>query len=269
MDFLTEIIAKKSLRLARAKGMRALEDLRAEARDVRRAAQPHAFHDALRDSSRFNVIAEVKRASPSRGAIRVDVEPGRVARRYEAGGAAAISVLTEEDRFQGSLDDLREVRAAVKVPVLRKDFIFDEFQLYEAAAAGADALLLIVAALADETLARLLSITEDELGMDALVEAHTKEEARRALACGATLIGINNRDLHTFNVSLDVSVQLAREIPTGITSISESGLKTGADLARLRALGYKGFLIGETLMRAVEPDKALRALLDEAEESQK
>jgi indole-3-glycerol phosphate synthase len=265
MDFLTEIIAKKRLRLAQAKEMRGAEGLRAQALDVRRAAQPHAFHDALADGSRVNVIAEVKRASPSRGVIRAVVEPGRVARQYEAGGAAAISVLTEEDRFQGSLDDLRAVRAAVKVPVLRKDFIFDEFQLYEAAAAGADALLLIVAALTEETLARLRRITEDELQMDALVEAHTKAEAQRAIACGATLIGINNRDLHTFNVSLDVSVQLARAMTPGVCFISESGLRTGADLARLRALGYKGFLIGETLMRADEPDRSLRALIDEAE----
>jgi indole-3-glycerol phosphate synthase len=269
MDFLTEIIEKKRLRLARAMEMRSLEDLRGQALDARRTAEPHALRNTLRNSSRVNVIAEVKRASPSRGVIREDVEPGRLARQYELGGAAAISVLTEEDRFQGSLDDLRAVRAAVKVPVLRKDFIFDEFQLYEAAAAGADALLLIVAALTDETLARLRRITEDELQMDALMEAHTKDEMRRATACGATLIGINNRDLHTFNVSIDVSVQLAREIPPGVLCVSESGLRNGADLARLRALGYKGFLIGETLMRAREPDRALRTLLDEAEKRQK
>lgn len=269
MNFLTEIIEKKRLRLARARELRSIEDLRAQAWEARQTAQPHAFHEALRNNSRVNVIAEVKRASPSRGVIRAGVEPERLARQYEAGGAAAISVLTEEDRFQGSLDDLRAVRAAVKLPVLRKDFIFDEFQLYEAAAAGADALLLIVAVLPDEILSRLRRITEDDLQMDALVEAHTKEEMRRATACGATLIGINNRDLHTFNVSLDVSVQLAREIPPGVSCISESGLRTGADLARLRALGYKGFLIGETLMRARQPDKALRALLDEAEEGEK
>lgn len=268
MDFLTEIIAGKRLRLEQAQQVRPGEVVRAQAFDVRQSAQPHAFHDALDDSSRVNVIAEVKRASPSRGLIRAGVEPGRVARQYEAGGAAAISVLTEEDRFQGSLDDLRAVRAAVRVPVLRKDFIFDEYQLYESAAAGADALLLIVAALNEEALSRLRRITEDELRMDALVEAHTKAEARVALACGATLIGINNRDLHSFNVSLDVSVQLAREIPPGVSFVSESGLRTGSDLARLRALGYKGFLIGETLMRASEPDKALRALLDEAEEGE-
>lgn len=269
MDFLTEIIEKKRLRLARAKELRSIEDLRAEALDVRQMARPHAFHASLRDSSRIHIIAEVKRASPSRGVIRADVEPALVARQYEAGGAAAISVLTEEDRFQGSLDDLRAVRAAVQLPVLRKDFIFDEFQLYEAAALGADALLLIVAALTIETLTRLRRITEDELQMDALVEAHTGDEMRRAIACGATLIGINNRDLHTFNVSLDVSVQLAREIPPGVSCVSESGLRTGADLARLRALGYKGFLIGETLMRAPQPDRALRALLDAAEEGEK
>jgi len=264
MDFLTEIMAKKRLRLARAKEACALEDLRARARDVRRRAKPHAFHDALRNSSRVNVIAEVKRASPSRGVIRADVEPEAVARLYEAGGAAAISVLTEEDRFQGSLDDLGNVCAAVKLPVLRKDFIFDEFQLYEAAAAGADALLLIVAALEDETLSRLRRMTEDDLRMDALVEVHTKDELRRACACGAQLVGVNNRDLRTFNVSLDVSVQLAQDIPPGVSAISESGLRTGADIERLRALGYTGFLVGETLMRADQPDKALRALLETA-----
>jgi indole-3-glycerol phosphate synthase len=260
-------MAKKRLRLARAKEACAMEDLRARACDVRRRAKPHAFHDTLRNSSRVNVIAEVKRASPSRGVIRADVEPEAIARLYEAGGAAAISVLTEEDRFQGSLDDLRAVRAAVKLPVLRKDFIFDEFQLYEAATAGADALLLIVAALDDETLARLRRMTEDELSMDALVEVHTKDELRRACACGAQLIGVNNRDLRTFNVSLDVSVQLAQDIPLGVSSVSESGLRTGADIARLRALGYTGFLIGETLMRAVQPDRALRAMLETAVDS--
>ena len=263
MDFLTEIIAKKKERLAQSKKACAVEDLRAQAMNARRTVEPHALRHALSDSSRVNIIAEVKRASPSRGVIRKGVEPATFARYYEAGGAAAISVLTEEDRFQGSLDDLRAVRAVTGFPVLRKDFIFDEFQLYEAAAAGADALLLIVAALTDETLPRLIRITEDELQMDALVEVHTTAEAHRALASGATLIGVNNRDLHTFNVSLDVSVQLAQYISPGVLFISESGLRAGADLARLRTLGYQGFLIGETLMRAHQPDKALRALIDE------
>ena len=157
------------------------------------------------------------------------------------------------------------VRAAVKLPVLRKDFIFDDYQLYEAAAAGADALLLIVAALDDEKLAHLRRVTEDELGMDALVEVHTKDEMRRAEAAGATLVGVNNRDLRSFEVSLDVSVQLSRDVPAGITLVAESGLRSGGDLRQLSALGYRGFLIGETLMRADEPEQALRELLIESD----
>jgi indole-3-glycerol phosphate synthase len=267
MDFLTEIIAKKKERLAESKKACAVEDLREQAMDARRTAEPHALRHALSDSSRVNIIAEVKRASPSRGVIREGVEPAAFARYYEDGGAAAISVLTEEDRFHGSLDDLRAVCAATKLPVLRKDFIFDEFQLYEAAAAGADALLLIVAALTDATLTRLISITEDELQMDALVEVHTTDEAQRSLAGSAQLIGVNNRDLHTFSVTLDVSVQLAQYISPGVTFISESGLRNGTDLGRLHELGYKGFLIGETLMQSTQPDKALRALIEEAKRS--
>jgi indole-3-glycerol phosphate synthase len=153
----------------------------------------------------------------------------------------------------------------VNLPVLRKDFLFDEYQLYESAAAGADALLLIVAALDDETLARLRRLTEEELGMDALVEVHTADEMRRALKAGATLIGVNNRDLHSFNVSLDVSVELASAIAPGVQLIAESGLRSNDDLRRLKTLGYQGFLIGETLMRAGEPKKALRELLSEGQ----
>ena len=179
---------------------------------------------------------------------------------YEAGGAAAISVLTEEDRFQGSLDDLRAVRAVVKIPVLRKDFIFDEYQVYESAAAGSDALLLIVAALDDEKLAHLRRLTEDEMQMDALVEVHTIDEMNRATSAGATLIGVNNRDLHSFNVSLEVAVNLASAAPAGVHLVAESGLRSSDDLRRLRALGYQGFLIGETLMRATDPVKALQEL---------
>ncbi|HEV7859745.1 MAG TPA: indole-3-glycerol phosphate synthase TrpC [Pyrinomonadaceae bacterium] len=267
MNFLADIIERKKLSLARAREAHGVEDLRARAFDVRRAAEPHRLRGAL-PQGRLNIIAEVKRASPSQGLIRADVSPSLLALAYEAGGAAAVSVLTEEARFQGSLDDLREVRAAVSIPLLRKDFIFDEFQLYEAAEAGADALLLIVAALDDETLERFRRLTEDDLGMDALVEVHTSEELRRALASGASLIGVNNRNLQTFEVSLDVSAQLAQEMPQGVTRISESGIRTGADLNNLRALGYHGFLIGESLMRAHDPGQALRALLHEAEEKE-
>jgi indole-3-glycerol phosphate synthase len=168
--------------------------------------------------------------------------------------------LTEEDYFDGSLADLRAVKSAVKRPVLRKDFIFEEYQVYESAAAGADAILLIVAALDDETLLRLRRLAEDELQMDALVEVHTSDELRRAAASCATLIGVNNRDLRTFNVSLETSVELAREAPRGALLISESGLHSSSDLQRLRDAGYHGFLIGETLMRAEDPTDMLRNL---------
>jgi indole-3-glycerol phosphate synthase len=265
MDFLTEIIGLKRERLSRIKDELALDGMRTRGRDARSLSRQHALRAAVHESGRINIIAEIKRASPSKGEIRAGVEPAWMARKYEAGGAAAISVLTEEDRFRGSLDDLRAVRRAVSLPVLRKDFIFDEFQVYEAAAAGADALLLIVAALDDAQLTRLIRITEDELRMDALVEVHTREEMLRANACGATLVGVNNRDLRTFEVSLDTSVELAQSAPPGLSLVSESGLRSGAALRALRAAGYSGFLIGETLMRAAEPDWALRELIHEAE----
>jgi indole-3-glycerol phosphate synthase len=169
-------------------------------------------------------------------------------------------VLTEEDYFAGSLEDLRAVRATVKLPVLRKDFVFDEYQVYESAAVGADAILLIVAALDDEALARLRKVAEDELQMDALVEVHTGDEMKRAAAAGATLIGVNNRDLRTFEVSLETSVSLARSAPADALLVSESGLHSSSDLQRLREAGYHGFLIGETLMRADDPAAALRNL---------
>jgi len=263
MDFLTEIIAKKRERLEQAKAARPLEALRGQAFDVRRDAAAHAFSAALQKKDRINVIAEFKRASPSKGTISTTADPAHMAREYEAGGAAGISVLTEEDYFQGSLDDLRAVRAATRLPVLRKDFIFDEYQLYEAAAAGADALLLIVAALDDRTITSLRRITEDELGMDALTEVHTRDELRRAEACGATFVGVNNRDLHSFIVSLDISIELINDAPQNITFISESGLREAKDLRRLRALGFQGFLIGETLMRTNDPEQTLRALISD------
>ena len=264
MDILNEIISAKEKRVAAAKDATPLDRLRDVAMDVRRAATSHAFLRTLSQGSRLNIIAEFKRRSPSKGIIRADADPAIIARGYERGGAAAISVLTEEDYFDGSLDDLVAVRQATTLPLLRKDFIVDEYQVYEAAAAGADALLLIVAALADGQLSRLRALTEDELGLDALVEVHTSEELRRAVAAGARLIGVNNRDLRTFNVSLDTSVQLASEAPPDVLLISESGLHSGIDLLKLRAAGFKGFLIGESLMSADESANALRSLLAEA-----
>lgn len=223
-------------------------------------AKQRAFRAALADESRVQIIAEFKRASPSKGVIHAGASAGETARRYEAGGAAALSVLTEEDFFNGSLTDLVEAKRSCALPVLRKDFIVEPFQVYEAAEAGADALLLIVAALSDDALKDLRSLTEDVLGMDALVEVHTAEEMRRAGAAGATLIGVNNRDLRTFQVSLDVSADLAQIAPPDTTLVSESGLRDSADIRFLRGHGFRAFLIGETLMRAGRPEDVLREL---------
>ena len=263
VDILAEIIAAKSRRLAAARDATSLDQLRAQATTMRRTVTGHALRRALSQQSRLNVIAEFKRRSPSKGIIRANADPASIARAYEHGGAAAISVLTEEDYFDGSLDDLRTVRQTTMLPLLRKDFIFDEYQVYEAAAAGADALLLIVAALADDQLSSLRAIAEDELGLDALVEVHNSDELRRAIAAGAKVVGVNNRDLRTFNVSLDTSVQLAPEAPSNVLLISESGLNCRADLLKLQTAGFNGFLIGESLMRAPEPENALRALFDD------
>ena len=247
MNVLSEIIAKKRERV----------------REAKTRANPHAFRSALQADG-INVIAEFKRRSPSKGMIREGANPVDVAIAYKAGGAVAMSVLTEEDYFAGSLDDLREVKSAVDMPVLRKDFIVDEYQVYESAAAGADAILLIVAVLNDELLVGLRRLAEDELGMDALVEVHTSDEMRRAAACGAKLIGVNNRDLRTFEVSLETSLSLAREAPSEALLISESGLNSAADVQRLYAAGYRGFLIGETLMRAGDPAAALRSFRNDS-----
>jgi indole-3-glycerol phosphate synthase len=252
MDVLREIIGRKRERVAEAKE-------RISGWEVRWASRPHALRAAL-SAGGINIIAEFKRHSPSKGVIRADANLSQIVNSYEAGGAVAISVLTEEDYFDGSLDDLRTVKSTVDLPVLRKDFVFDEYQVYESAAAGADAILLIVAALDDETLRQLRQVAEDELGIDALVEVHTGEEMKRAVASGATLIGVNNRDLRTFEVSLNTSLSLAREAPSDALLISESGLRGPDDLRRLRGAGYHGFLIGETLMRADNPEQALRDL---------
>lgn len=260
MDILEEIIAGKRLRIEAAKHALPIERTRENAIEVRRSARRHALFDDLKsndESGLVNIIAEFKRRSPSKGVIRENADAATIARSYESAGAAAISVLTEEKYFDGSLDDLRAVREVVSIPILRKDFVVDEYQLYESAAAGADALLLIVAALNDETLARLLRLTEEELGMDALVEVHTKAELDRAVANGAKLIGVNNRDLRTFDVSTETSVQLARFAAADAVLVSESGLNPD-EVRRLKAAGYKGFLVGEALMRAEVPERELR-----------
>jgi indole-3-glycerol phosphate synthase len=259
-DFLTKIIERKRERLAAAKTARPLDEVRREAFESRAYEPRYELSAALQITGRINVIAEFKRASPSKGDIRAGASAAETARAYERGGAAAVSVLTEEDFFRGSLRDLAEVKDAVGLPVLRKDFIIDEYQVYESAAAGADALLLIVAALEDAALSSLLHLTEDELGMDALIEVHTEEELARALAAGARVVGVNNRDLRTFDVSLETSVALAPHAPAGSLLVSESGIGDASDIALLRACGFKAFLIGETLMRAESPEAALLSL---------
>ena len=255
MDILSEIIASKRLRVEAAKRALSLKELRLMALGARADESPNALRDALRGAE-VNIIAEFKRRSPSKGMIRDNADAASIARSYESAGAAAISVLTEENYFAGSLDDLRAVRKVVSMPILRKDFIFDEYQVYETAAARADALLLIVAALDDETLAHLLRLTE-ELGMDALVEVHTKAEMDRAVAHRAKLIGVNNRDLRTFDVSTKTSVELAPFASADAILVSESGL-TPEVVRQLHRVGYQGFLIGEALMRAENPENELR-----------
>ena len=259
MNVLDEIIGKKRQRVCAAKQLLSMDDMWPRAWDARLTAKPHALRSAL-GAAGINIIAEFKRRSPSKGTIRAGANLDEIVRSYEAGGAVALSVLTEEDYFDGSLADLRAANLAVKLPVLRKDFVFDEYQVYESAAAGADAILLIVAALDDQTLSHLRRVAEDELGLDALVEVHTSDEMQRARAAGATLIGVNNRDLRTFTVSLDTSLALAREAPPEALLVSESGLNSSADLSRLRDAGYHGFLIGETLMRAGDAAEMLRNL---------
>ncbi len=225
-------------------------------------APRRGFAAALR-ACRPAIIAEVKKASPSKGVIRANFDPVAIARQYAAGGAAAISVLTEERFFQGSPAYLAAIRAAVDLPLLRKDFIVDEYQLAEARAWGADAALLIVGALDDAQL-RDLHAAGRALGLDLLVEAHDEAEVDRAVAAaGAELIGINNRDLRTFATTLATAERLRPRIPAAAVAIAESGIETAADIARLRAAGYDAFLIGEALMRQPDPGTALQALLGE------
>jgi indole-3-glycerol phosphate synthase len=226
---------------------------------VKHAKPVRDFSAALtRDS--LNVIAELKKASPSRGLIRADFDPVSLAKSLEAAGAAALSVLTEEEFFHGDLKYMREARSAVGLPVLRKDFIVDPWQVWEARATDADSFLLIVAGLGDSMLRALLALGR-ELGMEPLVEVHTPEELSRALAAGARIIGVNNRDLRTLEVRVETSVELVEAIPDNCIAVCESGLRSHEDLTRLRAAGFDAFLIGEHLMSQPDPAEALRKLL--------
>jgi len=207
----------------------------------------------------LRIIAEVKKASPSAGVIRTDFDPVAIAKTYEANGAACLSVLTDESYFQGSLDDLIAARSAVKCPVLRKDFVLDRYQLLEARLAGADAVLLIAEILPGERL-QVLYRQALKLGLDVLVELHDAEELPRVLDSGATLIGVNNRDLRTFQTSLEHTLDLMPRFPKGITVVSESGIRTHADLQRLKSAGVGAVLVGESLMRSDDIGAALRKL---------
>ncbi|MBA2494607.1 MAG: indole-3-glycerol phosphate synthase TrpC [Acidobacteria bacterium] len=259
--FLTEIIELKKKRLEKAKLQRDFDKLKKSAIAKCANAKHHVLRDALQ-KNQINIIAEIKRASPSKGVINDKINVADVARNYENGGACAISVLTEEDRFKGSLEDLKTIRESVNLPILRKDFIFDEFQIYEAADAGADVILLIAAMLDDENLANLYRLTEEVLELDILVEVHNLEELERAKSINAKIIGINNRDLHSFKVTLDVSRKLIKYVPKNALIIAESGLRTKEDLLELRDLGFRGFLIGETLMRSKNIETSLKDLIN-------
>jgi indole-3-glycerol phosphate synthase len=220
------------------------------------------FAGALRARSPA-VIGEIKRASPSAGVIREDFRPDDLARSYAAGGAAALSVLTDHNFFGGSDGHLRSAREAVDLPLLRKDFTIDPYQVLEARVLGADCILLIAAALDDTTLAACLDRAED-LGLTALVEVHDGVELERALAAGASLVGVNNRDLHTFETRLETSEELASQVPASVTLVAESGIHSAADVARLRRAGIHAFLIGESLMRQPDPGAALAEMLASA-----
>ncbi len=252
------ILARRRERLVEAKTrvpLRLLQEsakARSDFRDFARAI--------ARGGGMIHVIAELKRASPTRGILSAKYRRREIAQGYQAAGARALSVLTEEDNFLGSLQDLVDVRAAVRLPVLRKDFILEPYQVYESAAAGADALLLIVAALEEGELGQLLELSH-EIGMAALVEIHDEAELDRALKAGAKIIGVNNRDLRTLDVDIETSFRLRPRIPPGVAAVSESGIRTPQDLKRLADAGYDAALIGERFMTAPDPGEALAALL--------
>jgi indole-3-glycerol phosphate synthase len=266
-NILSEILDRKREVVARLRADPTSRDFRDRALAVRANAKPHRLLQVLGPiPPRVNIIAEFKRRSPSAGTIRNDLSATDTATRYSRGGACAISVLTDEQSFGGSILDLGTIRESTALPLLRKDFIIDEIQIYEAAAVGSDAVVLIAAALDDSTLARLRATAEDELGLDAVIEVHTSEELRRAVGAGARIIGVNNRDLRTFRTSLEASERLIAEAPRDQIVISESGLQDPKSLRHLRALGFRGFLIGEALMRAPDPEAALRDLIAGAED---
>jgi len=258
-DILTRILATKAREIAAAKASRPFAEMRA---DADAAPPPRDFESALRDkitAGRPAVIAEIKKASPSRGILRPIFDPPAIARRYEAGGAACLSVLTDRDYFQGAPEFLAVARAACTLPALRKDFIIDEYQIAESRLLGADCVLLIVAALDDERLSALEACARS-FRMATLVEVHDAAELERALKLPTALIGINNRNLRTFDVRLETTLELAPRVPRDRLVVTESGILAPADVARMRSHGVHAFLVGEAFMRAADPGAALAAL---------
>jgi indole-3-glycerol phosphate synthase len=255
---LEEIIAATRVRVAAAKAKGDMADPTAAAQ----RHHPRGFRERLTGVSQSGlaIIAELKKASPSKGLIRADFDVPQLASELEFAGAAALSVLTDEQFFQGSLHNLELASCATHLPCLRKDFIIDEFQLLEARACRADGVLLIVAALTQNELVALYRRAR-ELQLDVLCEVHDAEELDRALAAGCDMIGVNNRNLHSFQVDINTSLGLVRRIPSNIVKVAESGIGSAADIARLRDAGFDAFLVGESLMRAASPGDALRALL--------
>jgi indole-3-glycerol phosphate synthase len=255
-DLLRAIVAATRTRVATARARVSADTLE---KAISVASPPRGFRRRLAAPGR-NIIAECKRRSPSRGVLRRVYDPAAIASSYESAGAAAISVLTEPSFFDGALSHLENVRRAVTLPVLRKDFTVDPYQLVEARAAGADAVLLIVAALDAGTL-RTLQRSARDLDLDSLVEVHDERELETAVAAGADLIGVNNRNLRTLEVSVDASFRLAALMPPDVIAVAESGLKTADDLDGLQAAGYRAFLVGERFMTAADPGEALRSLV--------
>jgi indole-3-glycerol phosphate synthase len=260
-DILDRILAAKRQEVEAARRLRPLAAVEEESA---RADAPRGFAAALQKKAAAGypaVIAEIKKASPSKGVLRADFDPATIARGYAAGGAACLSVLTDRQFFQGAPEHLVAARAASGLPVLRKDFVIDPYQVHEARAMGADCILLIVAALDDGPL-RVLEAAAHDLGMDVLVEVHDRAELDRALALRTPLVGVNNRNLRTFETRLETTLDLLSAVPSDRLLVTESGILSRADVERMRAAGVNAFLVGEAFMRAPEPGAALKALFD-------